>query len=171
MRTELVTAEGTVVSLRPASRDDEDFLHDLYRDRRAPELVGLGWSTDDQRAFLEMQFRAQQEGYGATFPHAAHWLVLVDGQRAGRLLVDHEQDGHRVVDVVILTPYRGRGIGTALMKETVDEARAEGVPVRLTVAAHDERLVRWYRGLGFSIVGEQLPNLRMVWFPPPARDA
>ena len=40
--------------------------------------------------------------------------------------------------------------------------------MRLAVAAHDQRLVRWYEGLGFSIVEEQLPNLRMVWYPPPA---
>ena len=165
---ELVIPQGTVVTLRPASPSDEDFLHELYRDRRTPELMALGWNGDDQRAFIDMQFRAQQEGYGSTFPDAAHWLVLVDGDRAGRLLVDHKQDGHRVVDVVLLTAYRGRGVGTALMNATVAEARTQRVPVRLTVAAHDERLVRWYQGLGFSIVGEQLPNLHMAWFPPPA---
>ena len=165
MRTELVTTDGTVVSLRHTCAGDEGFLHELYRDRRAPELAGLGWSHEDQDAFIDMQFRAQQDGYGSTFPEADHWLVIVDGERAGRLLVDCPPGERRVVDVTLLTAYRGRGIGSALMQETIDGARVDDVPVKLSAASHDERLVGWYRRLGFSVVGERPPNLAMAWSP------
>lgn len=166
MRTELLTARGTVVCLRPARADDEGFLEELYRDRRAPEVAQLGWSHDDQLAFLRMQFRAQQEGYGGMFPDAASWIVVVGGQRAGRLLVAHEPDGHHVVDVVVLSPFRGGGIGTALMQAAVEEARRARTPVRVMVPAYDRRLIGWYERLGFSVVGERLPDVTMAWLGP-----
>ncbi|HEV3401583.1 MAG TPA: hypothetical protein VG078_07140 [Acidimicrobiales bacterium] len=36
-------------------------------------------------------------------------------------------------------------------------------PVRLSAAAHDDRLVRWYEGLGFTVVGHQGPKMLMEW--------
>lgn len=162
MRRHLLTATQIDVSLRPASPADEPFLHDLYVDRRAPELAPLGWGPEEQGAFLDMQFRAQQAGYAATFPGADHWVVSVDDHAVGRLLVDRRPDEHRIVDMVILGAYRGSGIGTALMAEVMDGA-GTGTPVRLSAAAHDDRLVRWYEGLGFTIVGHRGPNVLMEW--------
>ncbi len=162
MRRHLLTTTQTEVSLRPALPADEPFLHALYADRRGPELATLGWGTEEQRAFLDMQFRAQQAGYAATFPGADHWVVIVDDHAVGRLLVDRGPDEHRVVDMVILSAYRGSGIGTALMAGVMDAA-GTGTPVRLSAAAHDDRLVRWYEGLGFTVVGHRGPNVLLEW--------
>lgn len=166
MRRHLLTATEITVALRPASPADEPFLHALYADRRTLELAPLGWGPEEQRAFLDMQFRAQQAGYATTFPDADHWLVSVDDHALGRLLVDRRPDEHRVVDLVILSAYRGSGIGTALMTEVMDEA-GTGTPVRLSAAAHDDRLVRWYEGLGFAVVGHRGPNVLMEWHREP----
>ena len=162
MRWHLLTAKQIEVSLRPASPTDEPFLHALYADRRRPELAPLGWEPKEQQAFLDMQFRAQQAGYATTFPHADHWVVSVDDHAVGRLLVDRRPDEHRVVDMVVLSAYRGFGIGTALMAEVIAEA-GTGTPVRLSAAAHDDRLVRWYEGLGFRVVGHRGPNVLLEW--------
>jgi ribosomal protein S18 acetylase RimI-like enzyme len=162
VRRHLLTAAQIEVSLRPVLPADEPFLHALYVDRRAPELATLGWEREEQRAFLDMQFRAQQAGYATSFPGADHWVVSVDDHAVGRLLVDRRPDEHRVVDMVILSEYRGSGIGTALMAEVMERA-GTGTPVRLSAVAHDHRLVRWYEGLGFTVVGHRGPNVLMEW--------
>lgn len=165
MRTRLVTAQATVVSLRRALDDDETFLHALYADRRAPELEAAGWGPDEGRAFVDMQFRAQQAGYGATFPEADHWILCRDQNPIGRLLVDRRPSEVRVVDVVVHSRHRGLGIGTVLMQEVMSDAAAENRPVRLTVIAHDQRVVGWYERLGF-VPGElRDPYLGMSWRP------
>jgi len=153
------------VFLRAASPDDETFLDALYTDRRAPELAPLGWDEARQRAFLAMQFQAQQAGYAASYPAADHWLVGVGTEAVGRLLVDRGPDEHRVVDVVIRGDHRGLGIGTALMQQVMVDAASASLPVGLSVLAHDARLVAWYQRLGFVPTGEQGPNLSMVWSP------
>ena len=165
MRTHLVTAPAPEIFLRAATPDDEPFLHALYGDRRAPELVAAGWGPDEARTFIDMQFRAQQAGYGATFPDADHWVVELGGEPIGRMLVRRRPEGDLVVDIVVHSRHRGLGIGTALMQEVIGDADAAGRGVSLTVAAHDRRVVEWYERLGF-VVGEQHgPYLGMRWQP------
>lgn len=156
------------VRLRAASAADEPFLHSLYADRRAPELAPLGWTTDQQAAFVDHQFRAQQAGYGGAFPAADHWIVVVGEEPVGRLLVDRRPSEHLVVDMVVMGEWRGRGIGTALMGDVLTDASEAGVPARLTVAVNEPHLVRWYERLGFAVVEADDVHLRMAFAPAPA---
>ncbi|MEA2972528.1 MAG: hypothetical protein QOG82_986 [Actinomycetota bacterium] len=159
------------IHLRPFAADDEQFLYDLYADRRAPELRSLGWPPAEQEAFVAMQFRAQQSGYAAAFPDAEHWVVGVDEERVGRLLVDRQAEADVVVDIVVLSRYRGLGIGTVLVAEVLADADAARRPVRLTVIAHDQRLIRWYERLGFVVAQENGPHIGMEWRPTRAQGA
>lgn len=162
MRADLVTTTGASVSLRPASPADEPFLHRLYADRRRPELAPFGWPEAAVTSFLDMQFRAVQQGYGAAFPDAEDWIVSEGPAPVGRLLVDRGRRAHVVVDIVILAPARGRGIGTVLMREVLADAAEAGVPVWLTAAAAHPRLPDWYRRLGFHVVEQDDVDVRMV---------
>ncbi len=159
---ELLTAAGARVTLRPASPADEQFLQDLYADRRRPEVAGLGWPEAAITTFLDQQFRAQRAGYRADFPAADDRIVVEGGTPVGRLLVDRTPDEHRVVDVTVLSRCRARGIGTALMRSVLGEAAVAGVPVRLTARRSDHRLVGWYTALGFRVVGQDDVYVSMV---------
>jgi ribosomal protein S18 acetylase RimI-like enzyme len=162
VRSHLVLGTGERVSLRAASAHYEPFLRELYEDRRAPELEAAGWPLAERRPFLDMQFRAQQEGYGGVFADADHWIVVTGDEPVGRLLVARRSHEHRVVDLVILSACRGRGIGTSLMREVIADANRAGVPVGLTVDAWDWRVVGWYERLGFSVVTPGDAHLAMV---------
>lgn len=149
--------------MRPAVPDDAAFLFALYADRRMPELAPLGWDAAQRAAFLEMQFRAQQEGYGAEFADADHWIVLVDGEPAGRLLVARRPAAYVVVDIVVLARHRRRGIGTALMGEVQASAAEAGAAVNLHVAGWDTGVVEWYERLGFTRVSADGAHVAMSW--------
>jgi ribosomal protein S18 acetylase RimI-like enzyme len=100
-----------------------------------------------------MQFDAQRRHYAAQFPAAAHDLVLVDGEPAGRLYVDRDESAILVVDIALLPEQRGRGIGTALLTGLLADADAAGK----TVSVHVERgnpARRLYERLGFVAVAD-----------------
>ena len=71
----------------------------------------------------------------------------------------------RVVDVALVPEARGRGIGTALLRDLL----AEGERTGRTVSIHVERFnraLRLYRRLGFREIEENGPYFLMEWRPP-----
>lgn len=162
METKVLTTGGSTITLRPASPDDDLFLYRLYADRRSTELALLNWSEGETRDFLDMQFRAQQQGYGAAFPDADHRIVMQGGEPVGRILVDRRPHEHLVVDLAVLSPFRARGVGSALMRTVLTTAAADGVPVRLTVSRSDPHVASWYERLGFRVVEERELDVSMV---------
>lgn len=98
-----------------------------------------------------MQFIAQESAYRHRFPDAERWLVLHGGEPIGRLIVDTTTEEVRVVDVGLLTDWRGRGFGTALLRYVRQQAVRRSLPVRLQVESRNPAR-RLYDRLGFQIV-------------------
>ena len=152
------------LTLRPARPEDEPFLRALYATTRAAELTLVPWPEEQKQAFVAMQFAAQDRHYRARHPTARFDVVEAEGAPIGRLYVDRSPHEIRVLDVTLAPPWRGAGIGRALLAALLAEARAAGCAVRLHVEpANPAR--RLYERLGFR-AGEQAgPYLRMEWRP------
>ena len=140
--------ERETVSLRPIAAHDDAFLCALYAGTRADEMALLDWSAKEKAAFLRMQFDAQHRHYQTHFPNAAFWIIELEGEPIGRLYVDRRVDEIRLIDVALLPEYRSRGLGSALMRELLDEATSAGKPVRLHVESFNPAH-RLYTRLGF----------------------
>ena len=165
MHADRVGIPDSCIVLRPASALDESFLRGLHADHRARELAELGWPDAEAEGFLDLQFAAQQHGYAATYPGADSWIVLEEADPVGRLLLHRTADHHRVVDVGVLTRRRGRGIGTAVLRQVLAAAAAADVPVRLRALRSAPELVAWYGRLGFRIVGRDDLHVSMEAAP------
>jgi ribosomal protein S18 acetylase RimI-like enzyme len=152
------------VALRPAGPEDEAFLFRVYASGREEELASTVWDEAQKLAFLEMQYRAQSASYRANL---TSWydVIVVDGRDAGRLLVDRGESSISVADIGLLPEYRGRGIGGALMREVLDEASRDRLPVRLYVEQFNPAF-RLYQRLGFRPIGEHGVYVPMEWRPP-----
>ncbi|MFL6137936.1 MAG: GNAT family N-acetyltransferase [Frankiaceae bacterium] len=144
------------VRLRPCTPADTAFLLELYGSTRAAELALAPWSAEDKAAFVRMQFDAQDRHYRAQFPAAERSVIEVGGEPAGRLYVDRRLDEIRVVDLSLLPAWRGRGIGTALLTDLLDEATGTARPVRLHVEVGNPAR-RLYVRLGFQPVASSGP--------------
>lgn len=135
------------------------------------------WSRDlpALRAVRETVFVIEQGvprelEWDAVDPQCVHALAL-DGSGApvgtARLL----PDGH-IGRVAVLAPWRGRGVGRALMHWMIDAALAQGhAEVALNAQQSAEA---FYLGLGFASVGAPfmeagIPHVAMVRVLKPAR--
>jgi ribosomal protein S18 acetylase RimI-like enzyme len=140
---------GAALTLRPLRNDERDFSARVFAAAREHELAPLPWSPEQKAAFLAQQFDAQTRDYAARYANAAWDAIVVDGEPAGRLIVDRAGDEIRVVDIALLPEYRGRGVGTALLRDLI----AEGRTVKLQVE-RSSRARHLYERLGFAAVGD-----------------
>ena len=154
-----------MVSLRPATRDDDELVHRVYESTRAGEFARLGWSEAQLALFLKMQHDARQRGYAQQFPAAQLSIVIDGGEPAGTLHVERATEAIRLVDIALLPERRGAGIGAYLIKELQVEAARAGVPVRLQVALGNPAQ-RLYQRLGFVRTGGGEVHEAMEWRPP-----
>lgn len=150
MLQEFRTLAGVVVRLRPATAEDGALLRALEGDRQSgPFALALAaMDATSRRQLLDMQHRARVSSYAVDFPAAVDLIVMAGDEPAGRILLATDAGAVRVVDIVLLHEWRGRGIGTAVMRAVI----AGGLPVDLSVAAGDARVAAWYRRLGFEVV-------------------
>jgi|ERR1051326_3988850 ribosomal protein S18 acetylase RimI-like enzyme len=142
------------IAKRPATAEDAAFLFALFREVRGPEFAAAGLAPAQLDMLLEMQFRAQAAGYSAQYPDAEHSIILADGVPAGRIWVQRSPEEFLLVDISMLGACRNRGIGSALLRELVVEARAAGVPLRSSVAVTNPASLRFHQRLGFTIAAQ-----------------
>jgi ribosomal protein S18 acetylase RimI-like enzyme len=140
-------------SLRPVAGDDRAFLVELYGSVREPELAHVPWDDATRRAFVEHQFAAQDAHYRQNYPGATLDVIEVDGERAGRLYVHRGPSDIRIMDIALAPAFRGRGIGTGLLRGLIAEARASGRKLSIHVEMNNPARTLYER-LGFRPAGE-----------------
>ena len=152
----------TSIVLRPITPEDESFLALLYASTRADELAITGWNDEQKAMFCRMQFNAQTTDYQRNYPDASFDVIERNGVAAGRLLVLRGDEMIHVIDIALLPEHRGAGIGTKLLRELQEEARAAGKPLTIHVERFNPAL-RLYERLGFKQVEEKGVYLLLQW--------
>jgi GNAT superfamily N-acetyltransferase len=150
--------------LRPTDPADAGFLFDLYASTREAELAQVDWDEAQKDGFLRMQFAAQSRHYAGEYPGAEFHIILADDQPAGRLYVHRRPEEIRVMDIALLPPFRGRGIGTTLMEQLLEEGKRTGRNVSIHVEVFNPAR-HWYERLGFQPVADNGVYRLMEWRP------
>jgi GNAT superfamily N-acetyltransferase len=158
------------VALRASTPLDHAFLFSVYASSREEELGLTAWDSDQKRAFLAMQFAAQDRYYREHFPDAHYDVIEADGEPVGRLYVARGMEEIRIVDIALLPAHRGRGIGRALLAALQEEAAYSRCPIVIHVERSD-RARRLYTRMGFVPVEESGVHVLMMWMPPPGESS
>lgn len=159
------TPAGPVV-LRPEREGDREFRFALFCQSRPPEWSRVSIEPGMRVTLMRQQFRAQTVGYAGQFPRARFDIVEREGAPVGRIVVDREPGAIHIVDQAVVPSWRGRGIGTAIMRSIMAEAAGRGVPVNLEVGDSNDPSLRLYLRLGFAVVEELPMYLNLRWTPP-----
>ena len=155
---------ASLITLRPVTPADGEFLLKLYKSSRGDDLRGLGWSDDRISEFLEMQYEAQQRLHENDYQNATGEIVLLDGKPAGHFLIERREDEIRCVDIALLPENRRAGIGTLLIRRLQNEARGASRPLRLQLIRFN-RAVTLLERLGFVRTSETGTHFQMEWVP------
>ena len=132
----------------------EEFLYEaIYVPDDFEGEIPRGVIYDDPKC------RAAFEGFGS-LPDDRAVVTVADGKVVGACWVrttdeyGHIDDETPSFSISLYKPYRGRGIGTAMMKALLDELRKAGY-VRVSLSVQKENpAFRLYERLGFRIVGD-----------------
>lgn len=153
-----------IVEFRVISNEDDAFLFRLYASTRAEEMATVAWSDAEKDRFLRGQFEAQTQGYATTNLMAIHRIIQLDKVDIGRMIVDRQDDCLRLIDLSLLPEYRGRGLGTDLLRSLMNEAHGGKVPMRL-FALKQGRALNLYLRHGFRPIGEVQHRYELEWMP------
>lgn len=141
------------VTLRDVVSEDGPLLLALYASTREAEMAMVPWAPDEKRAFVEMQFTAQQRSYAASYPAGEHRIVSVDGHGVGRIYLNRTEERLHILDLTIAPQHRSQGIGSNVLAGLLAEADAHGKPVTIYVESFNPSR-RLFERLGFEVAAE-----------------
>lgn len=146
--------------IRPARQTDDGDIARIFVETRGADFEALPAAMRD--SVLELQSRAQNAEFERTYPNAVHWVIEVDDEVVGRLVVDHAPGEVRIVDIAVRPEAQGRGAGTAAIDGVVRAARAATSVVSLSVWSDNAGATRLYERLGFVATAAGGGYTRMV---------
>ncbi len=150
------------ITLRPVTDGDREFLLRVYEASRETELSAVQWDKSLKRAFLEHQFEAQNAHYRKHYAGATFDIILYGGEPCGRLLVHRGESQFAIMDLTVLPEFRGRGIGSELVRRVVGEAGDLGRSVRVFLEIFNPHQA-FFQKRGFSVVEDDGVSRRYEW--------
>jgi GNAT superfamily N-acetyltransferase len=156
---------GSLAYLRACTEDDESFVYDVFCTTWESEVAALPNQNLAQHV-LRIQHIAQERRFAGRYPGFDRYIVVEDGEPAGRLYV-HEGDSlMQVVDLTLMPRFRNRGIGTRIFRDLFGHAATVDRPIALRVPRRNEGATMLYVSLGFQLVSmDDLDNF-FEWSPP-----
>jgi ribosomal protein S18 acetylase RimI-like enzyme len=130
------------------------------RQAHRDDLEALEWL--DARAWDETNSPTgpYRPSFGTTRRLEDTWVALLDGRIVGffalglRTTLESNRHVAALRVLAVAQEYRGRGIGAALVRRSIEEARRRGArKLSLTVLGSNERAIRFYERESFVVEG------------------
>lgn len=137
-------------SLRPADADDFAFARRLYMHSMIPLLTALdAWDEDALEAAFRSYFIPQEVT-----------VVTQDDTDAGWFQVSRTEQDLCLDQLYLIEAAQGQGIGTALIRGVIAEAKEQGRNVSLSLIKGNP-VISLYRRLGFRQTSEGQTKIHM----------
>ncbi|HAZ02478.1 MAG TPA: hypothetical protein DCY97_09950 [Marinilabiliales bacterium] len=147
------------ITYKEGDNSYNDFIKELFFQYKTSELLAFNWPSEILVSLLEMQFKAQEDSYRKQFPNANGFIIEIENVPVGWLLLT-KADTYHIVDIIIHNNFQGKGIGSQVIKELIEQASVENKKVTLKVAKNNTAL-KLYSTLGFKIIDEDDVYLKM----------
>ncbi|WLQ13940.1 GNAT family N-acetyltransferase [Hahella aquimaris] len=154
--------QGLVV--RPSNSADKAFLEQLHNSTRE-DLRLIDGERDFVESIIDMQFKAQQQGYGAQFPNAMYFIIEKQHERIGKVTIDFGHNEVHVIDIAFIPQARGKGFGEEVIRSLQAAATQICAPLTLSVLMQNVAAKKLYLKLGFITESISPPYERMMWRP------
>jgi RimJ/RimL family protein N-acetyltransferase len=89
------------------------------------------------------------------------FVAEANGEIVGMLHVERSRFGFGELGMAVARPWRGQGVGTALLEAAIEWAREEGLhKLSLSVFPHNASAIALYRRFGFVEEGRRIKHFR-----------
>lgn len=155
------------VAIRNATATDANVLAQLGR-RTFEETFAVDNTAEDMAAYVASAFSVAQQSAELADPASVFLIAEVDGVAAGYAKLHGGKtseaiEGDKPIELVrlyVLQEWLGRGVGEALMRACLDEAKGAGYEtIWLGVWERNARAQAFYRKWNFRAVGEHVFQL------------
>lgn len=140
--------------IRPASMTDVESVAELRAVVMRPDLERLG-RYDEHR--VRQRFRDR-------FVPAHAWVIEVGGAFAGCVALRPAEDAHWLEHFFLAPQVQGQGVGSAVLRELLEQCDRDGILVRLNVLQGSQAR-RLYERHGFTLETEDPVDVFMVREP------
>lgn len=144
--------------IREIRKDEIPLLDDfLYEAIFIPE--GYTGEVPRNIIYTEPMIYAAIKDFG-THPHDYCFVAEVDGKVIGAVWVGiaheygHIDDETPSFSISLYKEFRGKGIGTALMKRMLEHLKSKGYKRASLGVSKENYAVRMYQNVGFKIIGD-----------------
>ena len=155
---------GSIACLRACTEADDAFVYDVFSTTWESEVAALPNQNLAQHV-LRIQHIAQERRFASQYPDLQRYIVVQDGEPAGRLYVHESASLLEVVDLTLMPRFRDHGIGTGIFHQLFEHATREGQTIALRVERRNERATMLYSQLGFDLVSVDDLDNYFEWTP------
>ncbi len=148
---------GKKYILRTASEKDAKFLFDVKIEAMEPTSSTLRTAAFD--------YDKEFEDYLKKFEPEKIQVIQSEGRDIGRLRVVRLGRSIYVGGIQILSKFQGKGIGTAIFSDLIEESESLMVSITLEVHQVNDRAISFYESLGFKETGKTEKQILMTRFP------
>jgi len=137
--------------LRAVTPQDRGFLFTLHRTTMR-DVIEATWGWDDE--WQEMDFTRR-------LVSCEVHIIEIGGYPAGGLWLEWKSDMLYLRELQLSPEFQGRGFGTAILRQVIDQATQRGLPTVLSVVEANRRAKQLYERIGFEVVASEPPFIRM----------
>jgi len=143
-----------MIRLRPLTEKDLPFIEKLYRSAKEKGLdLNKNWTELQKAAFFRMQSILQDAHYKKVFPNAVFEIIEYNKKTVGRLYTHESENEITGIDISLLPEFRGRGIGTKILRSLLAKA-ADKQKIFATQVERNNPAYQLYLRLGFKYTGD-----------------
>jgi ribosomal protein S18 acetylase RimI-like enzyme len=134
--------------------DDEPFIRRLMIETLAGQLNACSWPDEIRESLLDAQYRIRRDGFRASAENRPGTIVLIDGEPVAWYIAAEFDHEIRLVNLVVAQEHRGRGLGSAILRQLLIDSDRSGKTLRLSVAINNQRAGELYARFGFRRTGD-----------------
>jgi len=152
------------LTIRPIRQEEhillEDFLYEAI-------FIPQGVTPPPRDIISQPDLQVYIEGFGEK-PHDICFVAQLDDKIVGAVWVrdmkdyGHIEDGVPSFAISLYPEYRGKGIGTSLMKRMLCELKERGYEKTSLAVQKENYAVKMYKAVGFEIISENDEEYIMV---------
>lgn len=144
-----------VISKRTATELDTHFVYQTETASYKDVVTRQFGSWDDKK---------HEELFNKVWKPEKYEILMCNGIDCGFISIERNQEYILIHEIVLLPEFQGKGIGSNLLKEIIQEASTKNIPIKLQVLK-ESQAQHLYRRLGFKDIGVTDTHYKMEFKP------